>query len=297
MTEIPVATSPSLFKTPVATSDEIRHALQTLEQKGIIPVSDGPGHRGAVQLWRDHCAAPRPSRERLNAEVDRLLALPRFELDAAKSAPRVTTQLAWVRSRDIMITTHPNFPYHYDDDGLAELAGNLLTEQGDPEWLAEILGVDYGLASVDAPHGLVHQVSHNGNHRTVAIRAAGFPAALALVEHHEGPWPLPSRGGPETRAYLQLLFQSGYLTGYHWDDDLWEEMASADRWGHLLLAENVDDAIRNVNAYEQFYGRVEIWPTWLRHRDQTAVLVNRKLRTELLMLAPGGGLERSAKDR
>lgn len=284
-------TSPSLFKTPVADPGEVRHALQALERDGIIPVSDRSGHRGAVQLWRDHCARPLPSAKQLRTEVDRLLTLPRFELDGAESAPKASTQLAWVPSADIMITTHPSFPYHFDADGLAELAGNLLTERGDPDWLAEILGANYGLTSVDAPHGRTYQVAHNGNHRTVAIRAAGFPLALALVDHHVGPWPLPTYGDYEIRAYLQLLFKAGYLTDYRYDDDQ-GEVANADRWGHLLIAENVDDALRNVKAYEQLYGRVESWPEWLRHKDQTVALVDR----ELCAAAPYGFVSESAID-
>jgi hypothetical protein len=41
--------------------------------------------------------------------------------------------------------------------------------------MAMILGDDYGLSTVAAPHGLLHKVRHNGNHRTAAIKAAKFP--------------------------------------------------------------------------------------------------------------------------
>jgi hypothetical protein len=77
--------------------------------------------------------------------------------------------------------TGDDFPYHFTVEGLAELASNLITEQGDPYGMARILGDEYCLSAVAAPRGLLHEIAENGNHQTVAIRAAGFPVALVQV--------------------------------------------------------------------------------------------------------------------
>jgi hypothetical protein len=37
--------------------------------------------------------------------------------------------------------------------------------------------------------------------------------------------------------------------------------------------------LRNVAAYEQFYGRCEAWPNWLRDRDLLTDLLDRELPT------------------
>ena len=90
--------------------------------------------------------------------------------------------MAWVRPADIWFITGDDFPYHFTVEGLAQLASNLIAEQGDPWGMARILGDDYWVDTVAAPHGLLHQVSRNGNHRTVAIKAAGFPVALVHID-------------------------------------------------------------------------------------------------------------------
>jgi hypothetical protein len=74
-----------------------------------------------------------------------------------------------------LITTHHDFPYHCSVEGLAALAYRLIAEHADPDRMAMILGDDYGLSTVAAPHGLLHKARHNGNHRTAAIKAAKFP--------------------------------------------------------------------------------------------------------------------------
>ena len=82
---------------------------------------------------------------------------------------RETNQLAGVRPADIWFTTGDDFPYHFTVGGLAQLASNLIAEQGAPYGMARILGDDCGLSTVAAPHGLLHEVADNGNDRTVAI--------------------------------------------------------------------------------------------------------------------------------
>lgn len=164
-----------------ASEDDIRYTEAVLVRDGIIPVTDRAGHRGALQLWRNHCRSTDPSYPARLTEVRRLIALPRFRLDRATGAGGRAEQLAWVRSSDIMITAASHFPYHFSVEGLAELACSLLEEQGDPGRLGMILGNDYGVTTVEGPHRLVHQVAHNGNHRTVAIRAAGFPAVSRVA--------------------------------------------------------------------------------------------------------------------
>jgi hypothetical protein len=105
--------------------------------------------------------------------VRRLLELSSCSFERAFYGLRETRLLAWVRPADISFTTGADFPYHFTVEGLAQLASNLITERGDPEGMARILGDDYGLSTVAAPHGLLHKIAHNGNHRTVAIKAAG----------------------------------------------------------------------------------------------------------------------------
>jgi hypothetical protein len=41
----------------------------------------------------------------------------------------------------------------------------------------------------------------------------------------------------------------------------------------------VEDTLRNVAAYEEFYGRCEAWPNWLRDRNLLTELLNRELLT------------------
>ena len=38
-----------------------------------------------------------------------------------------------------------------------------------------ILGLDFSVLTYSRPGGWAHEVNVNGNHRSVAIRAAGFP--------------------------------------------------------------------------------------------------------------------------
>lgn len=168
---------------------------------------------GALELWRRHCQRVVSSQQSILTAVRNLLELPRCNPDRGFRGLGETSQLAWVRPTDILITTHPGFPYHRSVEGLAELASNLIAEQGDPGGMSMILGEDYGLSTVAAPHGLLHEVSPNGHHRTAAIKAAGFPVALARTVRYDGPWELPLWGtGVTVRAFLRLLFRAGLLT-------------------------------------------------------------------------------------
>lgn len=130
--------------------------------------------------------------------------------------------------------------------------------------MAEILGENYGLSTVAAPHGLLHMVHHNGNHRTAAIRAAGFPVALVETERYESPWMLPLMS-LKARAHMRLLFRAGLLSNPHVDDEIHQIFAEGDGWVILLLlAASPKEAVKNVVAYEHLYGRCEAWPEWLR---------------------------------
>jgi hypothetical protein len=172
---------------------------------------------------------------------------------------RETDQLAWVRPADIWVTTGADFPYHFTVEGLAQLASNLIAEQGSPYDMATILGDDYGLSTVAAPHGLLHEVAHNGNHRTVAIRAAGFPVALVRTTRYDGPWKLPPSPWVSKTAhvFLRLLFRAGLLT----KPQRGEINAEANSWANLLFADTVGDTLRVVAAYEESNGRCEAGPT------------------------------------
>jgi hypothetical protein len=39
----------------------------------------------------------------------------------------------------------------------------------------------------------------------------------------------------------------------------------------------VAETLRNVAAYEQLYGRCDVWPDWLRDRDRLRELLDREL--------------------
>jgi hypothetical protein len=88
----------------------------------------------------------------------------------------------------------------------------------------------------------------------------------------------PGGSGRATRlAYLRLLFRAGFLADHRRSDD--EDIATAERWGHLLLADSVPGVLRNVAAYEVFYGVCAAWRGWLRDPEQMINLLNRELRT------------------
>lgn len=174
-----------------ATQADVDHAETLLNRNGLIPVEDESGHRGALELWRRHCQRASSSRPSMLAAVRNVLEIPSCTFERGFFGLRETTGLAWVRPADIWFTSGSDFPYHFTVEGLAQLASNLISEQGDPNGMARILGDDYWLKTVAAPHGLLHEISQNGNHRTVAIKAAGFPVALVHTTRHEGPWALP----------------------------------------------------------------------------------------------------------
>ena len=249
-----------------------------LSRDGMVPVDDRAGHRGALELWRRHCQRVSPSVPAMLAAVGNLLDLPRCDFDRGFAGQQRTTQLAWARPQDILITTHPDFPHHCSVEELAELGSHLIAEQADPDGMAMILGEDYGLSTVAAPHGLLHKVKHNGNHRTAAIKAARFPVALVRTVRYDQPWLLPLRGGRRTRlAYLRLLFRSGLLANFR--DVEAEGVADANHWANLLLADTAAEVLSNVAAYEQLYGRCEAWPSWLREPVTLTNLLNRELFT------------------
>jgi hypothetical protein len=213
------------------------------------------------------------------AAVRNLLVLPSCSFERGYCGLSETTQLAWVRPSDIWFTTRADFPYHGTVEGLAQLASNLITEQADPNGMARILGNEYRLSTVAAPHGLLHEIAENGNHRTVAIRAAGFPVALVHTTRYDGPWVLPPQPWvTETaRVFLRLLFRAGLLTGPQRGHG--EINAEANSWANLLFADTVGETLRNVAAYEQLFGRCKAWPNWLRDRDHLTELLNRELLT------------------
>ena len=266
-----------------ATQAEVERAETLLNQDGLIPIEDESGHRGALELWRRHCRHADSSQASMLTAVRKVLELPSCDLDAFDGLAETTPRLAWVRPADIWFATGGNFPYHFTVEGLAKFASNLITEQANPYAMARVHGDDYWLKTVPAPHGLLHQVTQNGNHRTVAIRAAGFPVALAQIERYDGPWELsPSPWSPwvskTVRAYLRLLLRDGLLTkpqrgqrGINFEANSWANL--------LLVAGTVEDTLRNVATYEQFYGRCEAWPNWLRDRKELTELLNRELLT------------------
>jgi hypothetical protein len=273
-----MATSSKLFARHLTASRaDVERAQTLLNRDGLISVEDWPGHRGALELWRRHCQHAGSSRASMLAAVRKLLELPSCNFERGFAGLNETTRLAWVRPADIWFTTGSDFPYHFTVDGLAQLASNLITEQGDPRGMARILGDDYWVDTVAAPHGLLHDVSVNGNHRTVAIKAAGFPVALVHMTRYDGPWefPPPEWRSTTVRVFLRLLFRAGLLTKPRTRRD--GDNSEANGWANLLFADTVAETLRNVAAYEQLYGRCDAWPDWLRDRDCLRKLLDREL--------------------
>jgi hypothetical protein len=273
-----MGTSPKLFaRRLTATQADVERAETLLNRDGLIPVEDRSGHRGALELWRRHCQRAESSGAAMLAAVRKLLDLPSCTFDRGFNGLRDTTGLAWVRPADIWIMTGHDFPYHFTVEGLAQLASNLIAEQGDPWGMARILGEDYWVDTVAAPHGLLHDVTVNGNHRTVAIRAAGFPVALVHMTRYDGPWEFPPLEwqSPTVDVFLRLMFRAGLLTQP--GRGRVRINAEANDWANLLFADTVAETLRNVAAYEQFYGRCAAWPDWLRDRHRLRVLLDREL--------------------
>ena len=76
-------------------------------------------------------------------------------------------------------------------------------------------------------------------------------------------------------VFLRLLFRTGLLTQP--GRGRGRIRAETNDWANLLFADTVAETLRNVAAYEQFYGRCEAWPDWLRDRDRLRELLDREL--------------------
>ena len=97
------------------------------------------------------------------------------------------------------------------------------------------------------------------------------------MTRYDGPWefPAPQWRSSTVRVFLRLLFRAGLLTQLRPGRD--EDNAEVNDWANLLFADTVAETLRNVAAYEQFYGRCEAWPDWLRDRDRLRELLDREL--------------------
>jgi hypothetical protein len=249
----------------VSGSDQdLQHAKGLLAEHGMIPAADLSGHRGAVRMWRDHCTARSDAAlVDLVGDVDQVLGAPRPvpPTDGTYGEPFY----AWVRPDDIPVTTDENFPYHYTETGLAELAYNLIAEAGNPVELDKILGFNFVLVTTPTSRGPVHCVTTNGNHRAAAIRAAGFPVALAQVTLQRAPWELRTFGGYAEPLY-RLLYRSGLVSGYRLAEDegyrYRRMLVDADGIAPWLLHPWIvdvdpDEVRTNLLAYEEVFGAVD----------------------------------------
>jgi hypothetical protein len=141
-----------------------------------------------------------------------------------------------------------------------------------------IFGEDSGLSTVAAPHGLLHKVGHNGNHRPAAIKAARVPGLLWCGRSATNNRGCCRCGEVRTRlAYLRLLFRSGFLANFREVEA--GGVAGANHWANLLQADTAAEVSSNLAAYEQLCGRSEAWPSWLREPVALTKLLNRELFT------------------
>lgn len=102
-------TSAETVDGPGATPEEVQHAFALLERDGLIPVADPAGHRGALQLWRQHCQETHLFKAML-AAAQQVLNQARPALQGAFDGQTQTEQLASVQPADNPITTHPSSP-------------------------------------------------------------------------------------------------------------------------------------------------------------------------------------------
>ena len=263
----------SIYDGPPASSADLAHAERLLAKHGMIPLTDAAGHRAALHLWRDHSQR---EKERplaaLQTAVDAILAASRPTVNAhGKSLP---AEYRWIRPADLIVTTHQDFPYHTTAAGLAELAGRLVAERGDPRGMHRILGRDLSVMSYPRLGGWAHQINVNGNHRSVAIRAAGFPVALAHVTVKENPWTLDNlrrHGNRPTDgiAYLRLLTRAGLLNQFGNHNDTHKPTAHAGQHHQWLIHGDPSAARRNLLAYENRFGPLAgVELDWIRDADE-----------------------------
>lgn len=241
-----------------ASRADVVHAYELLASSGMILASDLSGHRGAIALWRAHCKSSRGIQQaELLAAVDQVLAGPR-PVHPASGCVEPAPIYAWVRPCDIPVTKHEGFPYHHTAAELAELAANLIREEGDPAGLADILGEGLVLSTTPTPRGPVHHVTENGNHRAAAIRAAGFPVALAEISLQSPPWEVGDTSGAGTQTLLRLLYRCGLLTSYEPDGPTGDGLHSVEAEGissWLLGFDSAEAARDNLLAFEAMFGR------------------------------------------
>lgn len=219
-------------------------------------------------MWRDHCAQP-PSRAAVDERLARVLAQPRFDLvfTYAGQASDDPYALFWVAPGDIVLPPPP-FPYHHTVQGLASIANSVLAENGDPDLMDVILGLDFGLQGVATANRPLLAIGHNGNHRAAALRAAGFPAVLARVRWVEGPFSPPLSTNADL-ARLRLFLRCGLV-----------HSLGSDEWGPTVHVTEPGDSVlfdlrtpAEVAAFEALRGR-QPWPSWLRSKR----MFNRELR-------------------
>ena len=142
-----------------------------------------------------------------------------------------------------------------------------------------ILGLDLSVFTYPRPGGWAHEVNAKGNHRSVAIRAAGFPVALALTTVQQNPWTLenPRRLGSRPNdgiAYLRLLTRAGVLSQFDNHNDSRMPTAYAGEHHQWLIHGDPEAARRNLIAYEHHFGPLDgVELDWIRDSDELDRLI------------------------
>jgi hypothetical protein len=145
--------------------------------------------------------------------------------------------------------------------------------------MAMILGLDLSVFTYPRPGGWAHRINANGNHRSAAIRAAGFPVALAHTTVQQNPWTLenPRRLGRRPNdgiAYLRLLTRTGVLIHFDNHHDLHMPTAYAGQHHQWLIHGDPEAARRNLLAYEHHFGPLDgLELDWIRDSDELDRLI------------------------
>jgi hypothetical protein len=211
--------------------------------------------------------------------------------------------LAWIRPKDLVVTKHSDFPYHYTPDELAQLCVETAQDReqahrlgaGTGQYSGQWVGNGLMVKQVRRPGGSAFWVSLNGNHRALSFHALGLPLVparfvpagnwwqISLRSRHRRPfitllWPRVEAWWFDWQVHptlLELLRADGLIREYRQDDPPWGSVEfyseHAVPW---FLHPNPSRVPSLLKAYEAKFGTLEdARYDWLR----TTLSIRRRL--------------------